>query len=1699
MEENTKKKRIIKISYLQDDAAQSSALEKTGKIGRSTADNAGSLLKRKLDEIDVSSSDSNESLSSSKAKKQKKEEDDTRHNAQENKADLDSFKRKLYEKEIETSKNIEPLSDNADIQNRQKKRIIKISYLQDNPTESNIQEKIDDIGVGSIDNSISNLTKNKLDNAETASSEIKKACSKRVADKLETSLTQQKSPQEKDTCLSSKQTIEENLPSKTDAPGSSESQKPYRKTEEQKDAASSSKQNVVEGLTQKEKAETEIVEIVDEDTGRRRKIFLVAKKGTSYGIDWSKYFVKKEPSVPEITPSTSKSTPASSCTKSSTEKDSPTKSSEASSSTTKELTNKNTQKTKKKDKRIRKTKVDTRPKLQTVSKIKNDVINQIQIKMETTEQAVGPNDDISVKKDALMQYFEKGKLSYRVMRRANFIINMVKQDKVIVDMMKLVKAIREEEVKEGYNVAIDKKSLLRLILKLSQFGLIKFRKVTLKSETLEKCICFICHVKIDDEHAVITSALEQCKMKFFMTRERRDDNCVIEEKDIPKHSKNMVQSYSYVTDKDFVSLEKPPAKYRNSRIGKKYGLVPKFLRDRFLHELLYYLIYEDFPEAVNNQGEIENVFQEFGGSSTIFENDNFFTIYNRELSWKMFIPPLPQHQGWPKGWIFISDLLLRLPLFIFVRIINITYEVPNIEYYLTHPVRQYFLVKNLPPVIRNCLMGDRKFVYNIVESLKRLCFMGLTQFGPQKLKEKDQVFIYLNRKASLYNTVTSPPGYLKVSDDLQYEKTQYTFKTVQDLEQYWHDMWFICMNTSLGHRSTVAGETVVLEQPIVKPDLIATLKARVATEAEEHDTGEIPGDRKGAAGLDSSLFAHLKRSWNWTNIIPINTKNLKISEVGNKQNESSEVAKQVAPEKTEQDKVANDKEKNDVPVKENKESKSPEGKIKKEIKETKTKPKKIKQKAKMYEGRRKRIVRLVKPPKKHKPKIWYDEKDQICLRKMSKLRTDWSPLEDHFILLFTVASIYLCANPRRQKVDCTIMRDLLHKMVPYSHDKTSRAVQRRKAYIMKNIKTRKSVLTCLEEIQQCDYITEKFGPLTKKHQTSVMPVSTLNIAFVEMIGYLNHRFSSQKRPKNSTPTELPDTLEEIKNKYDYNIGPKKITSTYSDVETIHDIHFDVVRSVVHSSLCSSKDKTSWAIQLFKIYHQYPESLLRQVVLKIRHSQMVSLKKVFKLRNSGSIIQTPLKLSINYANQLRNTKFNFDSFTEAASFLQNVGHWLQEIREENLHNLDITCSDHGTSMIIIDIVEKLNADFIFNHPDQVIILDPVLQSDKTYERIVKKYYDILKDVSTVSTWEETKSTDNNSDSEDDNFPHIENEQLIDLNTVCRRPSTRLAFHMMRADMSEGNKNLQHMHDFFVVQASKVYLSIPESVKIDLFEKQFKNVSKPVIDQIKSESIVPDFYKKIISDDVRSYFKNMNLTLPDFEYIEKIKCHIWTGNEFGITIDELKSIKADSNGVTLSLKNVLDFLKAQSIVLQVGVSVIRYVHYEFKKPWLVHTDKLLRTDREKIDTKNITPSRWKGKAIPKDNEGKEQKKIKVLMAPWIRIDGSINRRVLDRWMSCFISTFIEEPGIKLSDLLLRITYLKPVEVSFLVEQLVKINCIRLVKVKKPKVTLFSKEENYTFEETDILDDAKEICIEPTENILLNFAAFIGAKSYNANFMD
>lgn len=75
------------------------------------------------------------------------------------------------------------------------------------------------------------------------------------------------------------------------------------------------------------------------------------------------------------------------------------------------------------------------------------------------------------------------------------------------------------------------------------------------------------------------------------------------------------------------------------------------------------------------------------------------------------------------------------------------------------------------------------------------------------------------------------------------------------------------------------------------------------------------------------------------------------------------------------------------------------------------------------------------------------------------------------------------------------------------------------------------------------------------------------------------------------------------------------------------------------------------------------------------------------------------------------------------------------------------------------------------------------------------------------------------------------------------------------------------------------------------------------------------------------------------------------------------------------------------------------------------------------------------------------------PWIRLNGSINRRVLDRWMGSILTECLTLYGSTVRDICAKFSLLVPVDVMFLLEILRDMKCLHLTQIQTSTVGLFS----------------------------------------------
>lgn len=687
----------------------------------------------------------------------------------------------------------------------------------------------------------------------------------------------------------------------------------------------------------------------------------------------------------------------------------------------------------------------------------------------------------------------------------------------------------------------------------------------------------------------------------------------------------------------------------------------------------------------------------------------------------------------------MCDILIRLPLSIFVKVYNIPYVIPDLESYLDHPIKKHFLVKDISPFLRNILLKSRKYIFVIHETITRLCYLGLVQFGPQKLKEKDQIFLFLNRHAQLTDTTTSSVSYHRI-EEKSYPVREYEFKSLLDVDKYWYDMWEICVHTSLGGRLAVQGKDILLEDLPKKAEMIKAAKPRDPNHVHENDNGQVPGDHQGAAGLDSALFAHLKRNWTWGHNnysyqqykTSQNNRNI-VSEVGPKsleeaiQDSTYGGTKEVRYKKISYKTTAKTKTTTTI------------SNVEKEVKDTsKTSSSKVPTKKKSY-------VRRVMPRKKTvKKRVKYDEVDYRALQRMDKLRVDWEPHEDNILLMCKVAMMYLFPNPRKQFVTFIAVRDTLRTYSNCSNNKTSRACQRRLLYMLKQPQTISSVMLGIEEIKQNYFVNKRFNGLVDRikgecHNPVEYEEKVAKI-FKELVAYISRKYYDISNMEPREPVMVPQTIQAFNLIYDLRhpskvLHPKGFTK---DVKNLNEINVAVISTVIHSSMCSGKDRRSWAYQLFKIYQQYSETNLRAAIFKIRSDQMVSIRKgtlrssTQKSGNCMPMTNAQYQLSLNYYYKFQ-TKWPYSVFSESYNLLYKLIQWQCENQSpelnftvpSNVPGIEVLPITGGIVAGIHDFFAKDQLDFDIEMPDQVIMLDPRLQEkNDVYLKIAKRYQSLL---------------------------------------------------------------------------------------------------------------------------------------------------------------------------------------------------------------------------------------------------------------------------------------------------------------------------------------------------------------------------------------
>lgn len=912
-------------------------------------------------------------------------------------------------------------------------------------------------------------------------------------------------------------------------------------------------------------------------------------------------------------------------------------------------------------------------------------------------------------------------LSKRSNERLRYIHRDIESKIIYGDPSLLYTAIVQDEASRGLTDKLCRKTFFRLLSFMRSKRLIRLWRVEFKYQSKFRNFLYMGSKKADVTFPLMKSYLEQAKAKFIMS--------IIDEKHrIELHKlKRGISKFSATSDdkaenqstKDASNNANVPIKrerlMKRSQLtpshSSNYGINPKFIRLRTLHEFLFYLVYAHRKNADLNQTEMIGRLE-----ADAFDTADIETmphIWSDGLSWKTFIPPLIPHDGFPNGWCLVSDCIFRMPLSVFIRIVNYAYKIRGLDEILTHPIKKHFLLQDLPVHIQQALFMGRKYIASISYQLQRLCCLGLLQVGPHRIA-KDQAYFFVNHAGKLNDTSSSEQGLHFVSDK-EYPEAIYKFDTLDDVMTYWDDMYSICMSTKLNRRSMGDGTTPA--EKVLPERLLDCLRPIQPQDVDQNTVLYLPGDHRGAAGMDSYFFSHLERNWSF--------------------NVSNFWQKQKIPRHISEKALANIAEAE--PIRCSRLVRTPNDAIMKRSRSSiktvplhKLKTAVLRRRAPVVRKKKATVARSITTIEKRK-RNKYDEIDRIALQHMKKLRVDWNDEEDSFLLLCRVAQMYL--NSQRVVMPPHVVRDLLHWKCN-SVNKTSLACRRRVTYIMKNLPQSRQIVDrmtmCLNEIKQTEKIRQRFGDnfidrLKKVYANDKEFGEAFRVHFVDLVFLLSQQFYNLTNIFESNWLVLPNTIDEFRARFvektDASHDPEGMH--YDRVESIEDISLSTIITLIHSTMCCCYDRTSFSIQLYEVYKDFPEMLLTKAMAHVRSDQLISHNKLTAGIQKAHNRCLPLSsktyhLSVSYQQQMT-TKINYDLYVETFALMTEV--FGESILPDDKYPFGHMNS--GACFLLSELTRFDDFEVQIDIPERILLLDPSTRSSEEVIRGIRdRFHEII---------------------------------------------------------------------------------------------------------------------------------------------------------------------------------------------------------------------------------------------------------------------------------------------------------------------------------------------------------------------------------------
>lgn len=262
----------------------------------------------------------------------------------------------------------------------------------------------------------------------------------------------------------------------------------------------------------------------------------------------------------------------------------------------------------------------------------------------------------------------------------------------------------------------------------------------------------------------------------------------------------------------------------------------------------------------------------------------------------------------------------------------------------------------------------------------------------------------------------------------------------------------------------------------------------------------------------------------------------------------------------------------------------------------------------------------------------HDDIDREALKRMKGLRVSFSDREDAYILLAEIVRAMMKLADKGQplekehpKVVWQEIRDLIHRDIPESRDKTWNAIERRSRYIKKYPHSLIVYKTCLAELEQNKEFINSLQ-CTKENWKS-----KLEVAFETTKESYSKHFNQQVEI-DDFPTSIAKLHEQFHIEFAHKEMDEPMNTANSSVtyKSERDIRITILQDLIHNSLTAQKLTSYVPSVAFKVFDAYPPDELNEAFSYYKKNKLISRYRVdVPRRRSIPIATMTYNLSTNY--------------------------------------------------------------------------------------------------------------------------------------------------------------------------------------------------------------------------------------------------------------------------------------------------------------------------------------------------------------------------------------------------------------------------------------------------------------------------------------